>query len=220
MKYKNELYILIYKQKYRLHNKNVVDLALVFKSIYRTTNVNDVVQDFIIESKYTTIKSISTLSTIKKFLRNYKQNIVNVLSLTHIDYYIIYKSNSQKKEHYLSFDKKNNSKMRKMKSVIDFISQKLRKTLNALSLFITYRRKTRQKFIEFDLLNFEKKFIKFTTKISGSFTTSLKRKANISILFKKTLIKSKSSDKIIKIHDQIFVAMTFIRKSTLSSFIN
>lgn len=147
MKYKSELYILIYKQKYRFHNKNIVDKTLVSKSIYRITNVNDVVQNLVIENKYMTIKSISILFTIKKFLRKYKQDVVNILSLTHINYHIIHKFNSQKKMYYLSLNRKNNSKIRKIKSVVDLISQKSRKTFETLLLFITYERKTCQKLI-------------------------------------------------------------------------
>lgn len=215
MEYEGELYTLVYKQKYRLHGENAADLALVPGSVYRTTNVNGAAQDLVIGSKYTATRSVPTLPTAKEFLRNYGQDVVDALGLTHTDYHTIYKSDSQEEGHHSSLGRKDDSEVREVKGAVGPIPQKSRKAPGALPPPTTYGRKTRQKPIEFDLLDSEEEPIKPTTKASGS--TPLKRKASAPILPEKTPTKPEPSDKVAKIRGQILAAMTPTRESTPSS---
>ncbi len=81
MKHKVLLYILVYKQKYRLHGEDVAITPLVPNASYRTTEVDGVAMDLVKAEIYTATGSIPTLSMAKEFLRTHAQDIVDQMNL-------------------------------------------------------------------------------------------------------------------------------------------
>jgi len=75
------LYILIYKQKYQLHDKKIDIISIVSNASYRTTKIDNIAINLGKSEIYITTKFVSILFTIKKFLQIYAQNIVNQISL-------------------------------------------------------------------------------------------------------------------------------------------
>jgi len=78
------LYILIYKQKYRLYDKKIdiiSIISIISNANYRTTKIDNIVINLIKSEIYIATKFVLILFIIKKFLQIYAQNIVNLISL-------------------------------------------------------------------------------------------------------------------------------------------
>jgi len=71
IKHNSLLYILIYKQKYRLHNKDANNKVLISNINFYIINLNNKVLNLIIDKKYILTKFVLILLIAKKFLRKY-----------------------------------------------------------------------------------------------------------------------------------------------------
>jgi len=145
IKHNNLLYILIYKQKYRLHNENANNKILILNIDFYITNLNNEILNLIIDKKYTLTKFVFILLTTKKSLRKHAQNIVNLINLLsyHI-FYIKFKNIKFEKiikqissiEINIAFTKVN-----KHTNFIDSLSRKTRKAFEIFVLLKTYSKK-------------------------------------------------------------------------------
>lgn len=140
IQYKERLYTLIYKQKYKLYNENFSKFNIIFDVNYLTIQINKIAIDLLKEELYTKSYSISILLIAREFFREYMQIIIDTLDMlsynflynTLVNFNIISLFKSIKS---LAFTKKTISIFKDIKriefeEIVNLLARKLQKVID------------------------------------------------------------------------------------------